>query len=487
MNENTRTLTFVGIALLAGVLAYAAIPRPAQDDGATADVRDTLLFEAFAPEDAAQISIVKYEAKNLDEMTLLSEGKFKPTTLEIKKDGEDWVVASHDDYPIDAEDKVADAAGVLMRLRIDGVVSQDASDHEEYGVVEPDEERFDVMARGVGTLVRLADNNGEALVNLIIGDEVESDKPAQPGEEASNKRYVRRAGDDAVYIVRVDPKELSTKFKDWIVDDLLKISESEIAELSIYDYVMVTQVDALGRRQEKPLRLSELTFTKDGSDWKTTLIKKLDETTGKHAERKMDEKTEELDTMNLSDIRKALGDLKIVDVSSKPKPLADALRQGLPFGNDRESVIALRDKGFLPEVRDGKINVVGEQGEVVVGLDTGVEYVIRFGQMAGLEEKEGADKKEGEEGEGEEGSVDAAEVGLNRYCYITARYNQDLIPKPEYEDLPTLEDFLPKKEDPKEEDKPKPETEAKDEKKEEPTKKDDEAEKGESEVDESMP
>ena len=103
MNDNTKTLVFIGIAAVAGLLAFVSRPSPAEpvDD----DPRGELLFDEFSVDDVAELQIVKYESKNLNLQTLLTEGKLKPTSLVVKRDGDTWVLPSHDDYGVDAEAK----------------------------------------------------------------------------------------------------------------------------------------------------------------------------------------------------------------------------------------------------------------------------------------------------------------------------------------------------------------------------------------------
>jgi len=71
-------------------------------------------------------------------------------------------------------------------------------------------------------------------------------------------------------------------------------------------------------------------------------------------------------------------------------------------------------------------------------MKDGVEYILRFGEIAGSgaandEKKEAKEDEKEEAGEKEE---DDKASGLNRYIFVTAEFNQDAIPKPELEPLP---------------------------------------------------
>ena len=108
--------------------------------------------------------------------------------------------------------------------------------------------------------------------------------------------------------------------------------------------------------------------------------------------------------------------MKIVDVQRKPEGLSQELRaeEGLLDEAARRSLAA---RGFYL-VEQG---LFSNQGEVVVSLKDGVEYVLRFGDVAvGTENEEGED--------------DAS--GTNRYLFIMANFNESLIPPPELEPEP---------------------------------------------------
>ena len=66
---------------------------------------------------------------------------------------------------------------------------------------------------------------------------------------------------------------------------------------------------------------------------------------------------EELDTAKLDDLRMALDDLKIVNVSRKPAGLSADLKVSRDFTRNRQSMLDLQDKGFYAgELGDGPWN-----------------------------------------------------------------------------------------------------------------------------------
>jgi hypothetical protein len=85
-----------------------------------------------------------------------------------------------------------DAANALVGLTILDVQTANAEDHDDLGVVEPKLEDLEVGDEGVGRLVTFKDESQKTIASLIIGNPVE-------GEEG--KIYVRKPGQDPVYVV----------------------------------------------------------------------------------------------------------------------------------------------------------------------------------------------------------------------------------------------------------------------------------------------
>jgi len=85
-------------------------------------------------------------------------------------------------------------------------------------------------------------------------------------------------------------------------------------------------------------------------------------------------------------------------------------------------------RGFYPardpRNPDGGITLYANEGDIRTSTSNGVEYVLRFGNIAG--------KGEQEEGDDEGGAgAEKAELGENRFVMIMTEFNQDLIPLPE--------------------------------------------------------
>ena len=298
MSEMSKTMTFVAVALVA--LAAGWVTRPSS---AVVDVK-TLVGGVLAknfndPGEAKRLRIVKFDE---DSATLRE--------FEVAEQDGLWTIPSKNGYPADAEKQMAEAATSLMDRKILGVASENAGDHEQYGVIDPQSPKLEVGQKGVGTHVTMSDIHKEPLVDLIVGKEV---------KDSPNQHYVREAGRDVVYVVDLNPERLSTNFEDWIEKDLLKLSPWEIREDSDQRLLgraaagddragsgdsgrvgSAERDDAGLRRQRRPSgrRLSSRSLTRARGTMRP--FKLADD--------------EELNAKKLDELKTSLDDLKIVDV-----------------------------------------------------------------------------------------------------------------------------------------------------------------------------
>jgi hypothetical protein len=338
-----------------------------------------------------------------------------------------WVLPSHENYPADAKDQLAAAATELIDRPVLDVVSDSPGDHETYGVIEPDPEKVKVGMTGVGQLVEIRDASGNKLARLIVGKE---DKRPASGDGAPGRslRFVRRAGQDRVYRVELDTSKFTTRFDDWIEKDLLKISPWDVRRLTIDDSSCSFGIDeASGRPMISLARRCRAQLAYDDKDaaWSLVTLEGFDDK-NQPREEKLAE-GEELASGTLNDLRNALGDLKIVDVVRKPSGLSAELKAEESFAGDREAVTSLAQRGFFAFQKG---DVVSSNGETVVGMKDGVEYLLRFGNgttVAAGEDSAAAAAVTGEDGDAE---------SSGRYLFVLARLNEDLLEKPKLEPLP---------------------------------------------------
>jgi hypothetical protein len=407
MNENVKTLAFVVVAVVVAAVAWLA--RPTYEDITEAREPGAAVFQEFDPLTAASLEIVEYDADT---------ASVKP--FKVAQVNNQWSIPSHDNYPADAQDQVAQAATSLLGLKILSVESQSPGDHAMYGVVEPDPKKLKSGDTGVGKKVTLRDKSNKSLVSLVIGKEV-------PDREGL--RYVRRAGQDPVYVVEIKTDKISTKFEDWIEKDLLKLNSWDIKRVEINDY----SVDILAGTQNPRGKMA--VEYNDTGDPRWKLVEDLAFRGNEYEPQGLAE-DEEVNATKLDDMRNALDDLKIVDVSPKPQGLSADLKLGESMPKDDEGVNSLAQRGFYPAKIGNQFELLSNEGEFRVLMKDGVQYVLRFGQVASTgaaeEKPEGSDaaKKEGEDASSDSGT------GLNRYLMVAAEFNRDSIEKPKLEPLP---------------------------------------------------
>ncbi len=417
MSERKKTLMFDAVALvLLGLAVWTAWAYSPHEAAQIEDVGQEFFPEFKDPLEAARLEIVKY-----------SDGQVYRFEV-AQKDGR-WVIPSHYDYPADAEEQLAKAATALIGLKKLDKVSDDRRSHAEFGVIEPDPEKIDELAahkdEEVGMRVIMADKDGNRLAALIIGKKA--------AEEHKNIHYVRVPGQDRVYKAEIDPAQFSTSFGDWIEKDLLKLDAWDIRRvvLNLYSFD-----ETQGRIKEQDRLVLTYDENASGNPWKLEGLKE----------------DQELDTQKLNDMRYALDDLKIIDVRRKPEGLGRALRQVEGGAIDPATVIDLARKGFYL-TRSGEL--ISNQGEVIVTTKEGVEYVLRFGEVAEQTIDQATKKKDDDE----ESSITA-----NRYLFITARFNPEMIPKPDLKPLPELPPEEGKQDGDKDQAGPKPDQAQKEEK-----------------------
>jgi len=413
-----RTAIFLAAGGLLLLLGWAVQPRfkPAEVKPAAERV---LFPELTDVQKAASLEIIQYD----EELATLYPFK-------VVKSGGVWVLPSHQNYPADAKDHLAAAATELVDLKTLDVVSESPGDHEIYGVIEPDREKIQPGMTGVGQLIEIRDASGSKLARLVVGKE---DK--QPGAAAAGGqklRFVRKAGQDPVYRVEIDTSKFTTKFDDWIEKDLLKLTPWDVRRVEIDNYTLAA-VESGGRLRVEQQRDERMRLVYDDKESKWSLdsletFPKGAAADAKPASRGLEE-NEELASAALNDLRNALGDLKIVDVARKPSGLSGDLKAEESFTKDPEAVSSLQQRGFLP-LQSGEI--LSTEGQTVIGMKDGVEYVLRFGAGTTVAET-GKTEADGQEDE----AAGTGEISA-RYLLVMARFNEALLEKPNLEELPPL-------------------------------------------------
>jgi hypothetical protein len=206
--------------------------------------------------------------------------------------------------------------------------------------------------------------------------------------------------------VKIDPEKLSTKFEDWIKKDLLELNTMDVENLRIKDYSIVQAVQGTFLEPRFEIDTSWSTTENKWNLDNFVTFKGKDKTSAKLLE------NEELNKQKLDDLKTAVDDLSIVDVRRKPKGLGANLRAGADFANDTETRQSLLSRGFYLNPTDNdQFELLAANGEVHVGLKDGVQYVLRFGNVA-------------------ESSGPSKDGKLNRYLLVTARVDESKVQAP---------------------------------------------------------
>jgi Domain of unknown function (DUF4340) len=423
MNEMTKTITFVAVALVSLAAGWATRPSTAVLDVKTL-VGEVLAKNFTDPAEAKRLRVVKF---NEDSATLRD--------FEVAEQDGLWSIPSKDGYPADAEKQMAEAATSLMDRKILGVASESAGDHEQFGVIDPQSPKLEVGQKGVGTHVTISDIRKEPLVDLIIGKEVK-DSPSQ--------HYVREAGRDVVYVVDLNPERLSTNFDDWIEKDLLKLSPWEIEKIQIKDYsaelqpVMTDQGLAIQVAWE-PRSDMTVGYDDKAAKWTPIELKKFEKGGGDYVPFQL-AADEELNTKKLDELKTSLDDLKIVDVVKKPAGLSADLKAGGDFLNNADARQDLRSRGFaaIPARNGGEgQDIISNEGEVLCTLINGVEYVLRFGDLR-MASGDDAKQPAKDAVAADKAKAKSTDKNVQRYLFAMARFNEDAVKKPELAELPAL-------------------------------------------------
>lgn len=405
MNATIRTVIFAGVAILSICLAWLTYSATQPDDvEGYANVGEPFYPSFNDPQEVTALRVVDVDQDTAEVNVFNVDGS----------KGE-WTIPSHHDYPAEATERLAKTATSVVDVERGALITRRVRDHERFGVIDPLDKKAGLRGRGQ----RITLLKGEKpLVDLIIGEEVE-------GQE--NAFYVRRADEDGVYIAEVE-LDLSTKFSDWIEQDLLKLKADELRELRLNKYTSEVRDTLQGPR----LLISEedkntLTRQSATEDWELEGI---------------DPETQEVNESDVDDLARRLANLKIAGVRPKPEGLKPDLTFDPAIVQDRnhyEFLLGeLTTKGYYPvPAESGNLRVVSKEGELSAAAADGVVWHLHFGNLftGNIEEIEvGAAKKEEDEtgsGSGSSGDSDDDEADENyRYLLVTAEFDQSLLGEP---------------------------------------------------------
>lgn len=409
MNENTKTGLFAAAMAVIGLLSWLTLPKSSSNLDNLDSMIGKSLYE-YDPDSASSLKIVRFNT---------STAKREDFEVAKEKASNTWTIPSRAGYPADATKQMSEAANAFLSVKVLGVATDSRDEHKMFQVLEPDEEKVGLGDEGVGTLVQLKDDSNNSIVNLIIGA-TEKNQPTH--------RFVRFPTQDRVYVVELDTNALSTDFTRWIESDLLKLSSNDIQTLGIRDY-SISQTAEGG--QLNPVFDADVSFSATDGKWSPDSITVHQ---GADSKPRVLAANEQLNSTKLNEIKNALDSLRIVDVFRKPKGLASDFKVEKALLDDRESIISLFRRGFIPQKgADGGSEIYATSGELLATLKDGVQYLIRFGNTTG----ESSDEKSGEKKELGDG------LQMDRYMLVSAKLDESKYPAPDLKPLPeTYEDLM---------------------------------------------
>ncbi len=375
MNQTKITIYFISTAVVLALVAFIFAPTRITPDAFLEQ------GEEFFPEFTDPNSATSLEVITFDNAT----GTAIPFKVSFSSGR--WTIPSHNDYPADGKERLAKTAAGIIDLKKDDFRTDNVSEHEICGVLDPLDETASIEGRGQRVTVK--GKGGGALADIIFGNNIEG---------RQNLRFVRLPDQKRVYAARVDI-DISTKFSDWIDTDLLKIMKGRIEKIVIKDYSINERTGSVSHRDI-------LTLAKSDNQWTTNKIGSGNI----------------IDTLKMKALLTALDSLSIVGVRKKPAGLSTQLKSIGKTSMSNADLRSLQSKGYYVS-RDGQL--LSNEGELEFKTADGVNYTLRFGEIvyaSGMALTSGS-------GEGDDSSTKSA-IAENRYLFITTAFDKNYFPRP---------------------------------------------------------
>ena len=375
MNEIHKTCAYIGGAILLALIAFFVKPTRLTPD-AFLDQGELFFPDFTDPNTAATLEVIEF-----DEATGTAH-PFKVTFADGR-----WTIPSHHNYPADGADRLGKTAAGVIDIRKDDFRSDNVSDHELCGVVDPLDESAAGSA-GRGKRVTIKSPNDEVLADFIVGKKIEG---------RQGMRFVRVPGQKRVYASRMEI-DISTSFADWIETDLLKVDRNKVDRITRKDYSINERTGSVDQRDN-------ISVSRSGDSW-----------SGRHGKNRFD-----TDSAKVETVLGVIDSLLIVGVRPKPVGLSANLSTSTASSQLEQSDIrSLRSKGFYI-TRSGQL--MSNEGELKVQTEDGIIYTLRFGEVlygSGLSVSAG----------GDDASEEEAGQEANRYLFVTADFDISLLSEP---------------------------------------------------------
>jgi hypothetical protein len=414
MSETVKTAIFAVIAATVGFGAWFTSQQYVGDPREQVQLQvGKNLFKEFDPLDAAELKIGLFDEDTSEYRDFIV----------ARDDSNVWTLPSKENYPADAAQQVSEAATLFSGLKVLGVASNMLKDRELFGVIEPDPETLRVGDEGVGTYVHLRDDKNQDIASLIIG---------KSPKDQPDLRYVREPKSDAIFVVELDDSSLSTDFGNWIDNDLLKVSSNDMQSIGIREYEIQRTTGGGSMRRDFD---ADLAYDPAENNW---FVKSIDVYEGTKSKQRFLTDDEELSKAKVDQLKNTLDTLKIANVLRKPEGLAADLKAQKVLLDNDSKVRSLFNRGFIPQpTESGDVEILATSGEMLLGLNNGVEYVLRFGERG----RQSSSEDEDDATETPDAASDALE--LDRFLLVTARLDESQFAAPILKSMPTtVEDML---------------------------------------------
>jgi len=137
MEERKKTLIFGGVAIVLLLLAFITSPRTKTPD-AFLDQGELFFPDFTDPNEASIMEVIDWDEETGEALP------FKVVFQEGK-----WSIPSHHDYPADGKDRLAKTAAGVIDIRKDDFRTDNPTEHEACGVIDPlDETATNLAGRG---------------------------------------------------------------------------------------------------------------------------------------------------------------------------------------------------------------------------------------------------------------------------------------------------------------------------------------------------
>jgi hypothetical protein len=154
-------------------------------------------------------------------------------TLTFARAENTWVAADKYNYPADFE-KIRDFVRNIAELKVGQAVPGGEDEIEELQLVSPDSSETN-KTEHVGTLVRLEDKSGNAVISMVVGKErmTKPSGPTPPGRPGGypDGRYL--AAEGRIVLVSEGFHDLPGKPQHWLDTSIVNVPASDIAEIVI--------------------------------------------------------------------------------------------------------------------------------------------------------------------------------------------------------------------------------------------------------------